>query len=243
MARLSPSQKMTLLSRMTSPFRDSRGALLVLILLLSGCRKAEVGFNRVPKEKDADFSASASAAGAAVPASAPHPADTPIPAPTAAPGGAMNGTPVAVAAGPGLVWIASVSWQPKPLGTMRKGSFAIVGEAGATADLSITAFPGAVGGELANINRWRGQLALLPIEESDLAGSVTRLNQNGLVITLVDLASASPSNPQRILGAMVPYEGAMWFFKLTGPDALVTTTRPGFVEFLKTVKIAAPDAP
>ena len=46
-----------------------------------------------------------------------------------------------------------------------------------------------------------------------------------------------------MLGAMVPYEGAMWFFKLSGPDALVAATKPAFLEFLKTVKAAAPVLP
>ncbi|HEY8836407.1 MAG TPA: hypothetical protein VIO16_01750 [Dehalococcoidia bacterium] len=125
---------------------------------------------------------------------------------------------------------------------MRKGSFTVAGDAGATADLSITAFPGAVGGELANINRWRGQVSLPPIEEGELAAAVTRLSQNGLAFTVVDVVSTDAASPQRILGAMVPYEDAMWFFKLSGPGALVATTKPAFLEFLKTVK-AAPATP
>ena len=145
--------------------------------------------------------------------------------------------------GAGLAWTAPAEWQTKPLGMMRKGSYSVSGEGGATADVSITAFPGAVGGELANVNRWRGQVGLPPIEENVLASSVTRLAQNGLGITVVDLVSADPANPQRILGAMVPYEGAMWFFKLSGPDALVTKTKPAFLEFIKTVKAAESAAP
>ncbi len=123
---------------------------------------------------------------------------------------------------------------------MRKGSFTLAGEAGATADLSITAFPGAVGGELANINRWRGQVGLPPITDAELPAAATRFTANGLPFTVVDLAGADLANPQRILGGMTPYEGAMWFFKLTGPDALVAKAKPAFLDFLKTVKTTTP---
>ena len=64
---------------------------------------------------------------------------------------------------------------------------------------------------MANINRWRSQLSLLPIVEGDLDASVTHLSQGGLTFTLVDLAGTDTANPRRNLGAMVPCGDAMWF--------------------------------
>jgi hypothetical protein len=119
---------------------------------------------------------------------------------------------------------------------MRKGSYA-VSDAGAEADLSITAFPGDVGGELANVNRWRGQVSLPPLAEAEVASAVTRQNENGLAITIVDFAGTG-ANAQRVLGAIVPFQGATWFFKLLGPDAVVAKARPDFLAFVKTVKAA-----
>jgi hypothetical protein len=207
--------------------RPLLGALLFLSLLVAACRDSKVEAYRVPKEKDANFP---------VTTDAPAPLSAPVVAPAAS-GGDMG---VAPAADAGLTWVAPTSWQPKPLGAMRKGSYAISGAAGVTADVSITAFPGAVGGEFANINRWRSQLSLPPIAESDLAASETRFSQNGLTFTLVDLVSANAANPRRILGAMVSYGGAMWFFKLSGPDAFVATTKRTLLDFLMTVKPATP---
>jgi hypothetical protein len=199
------------------PRHTFRAALLFLSLLIAACRDSKVDAYRVPKENDANFPVAAdSSASSSVPAAAP------------------------AATNLGLTWTAPAGWQPKPLGVMRKGSYTITGTAGATADVSITAFPGAVGGEFANINRWRGQLSLPPIIESDLAVSSTHLGQNGLAFTLVDLASTGAANSRRILGAMAPYEGAMWFFKISGPDAFVATTKRAFLEFLATVKPATP---
>lgn len=204
--------------------RHAHRVALTLALLLAGCGKPDTASYRIPKEKDAEL-----------PASMTRPAAT-----AAAPGGPMAGTAVPTAGGPGLTWTAPAAWQAKPVGAMRKGSFTVTGAAGATADLSITAFPGAVGGELANLNRWRGQVALPPIAEGDLAAATTRFTANGLSFTVVDLAGADPANPQRILGGMTPYQDAMWFFKLTGPDALVARAKPAFLAFLQTVKPVAP---
>lgn len=212
-------------------------AVLALALLMGGCSKTEVTSYRVAKEKDAELPGSMTAPANTSPTPPEKLTSTPSPA---AAGADMAATPVPTAGGPGLTWTAPSAWQAKPVGAMRKGSFNVVGEGGATADLSITAFPGAVGGDLANINRWRGQVALPPITEADLPKATERFTANGLEFSVVDLASADPANSQRILGGMTPYQGAMWFFKLTGPDALVAGAKPAFLDFLKTVKAATP---
>lgn len=206
--------------------------LLFLLLAVGGCRDDQVAAYRVPKETKP--------AGESVPSGGEA---SPIPAPatsaeTVAPADNMAATPVAVASGAVLTWTAPPAWSSKPLGPMRKGSFTILGAEGASADLSITAFPGAVGGEWANINRWRSQLSLPPIAESEVALASTRLVVDGLTFTVVEIAGTG-DQPQRILGAMTPFDQSMWFFKLTGPDALVAAEKPAFLAFLKTVKAPA----
>ncbi len=206
-------------------------AFTALTLLFVACRDPKVTAYRVPKEKDPQMGPAAPAADAnAAPAASARP-----PGPSGA-GATMAATPVATASGAGLIWTAPGSWKAKAASAMRKGSYA-VGDAGAEADLSITAFPGEVGGELANINRWRGQVSLPPLAEADVAAHVTRLNENGLAIVIIDAAGAG-ANAQRVLGAIVPFEGATWFFKLLGPDAVVAKARPEFLAFVKTVKAA-----
>lgn len=141
----------------------------------------------------------------------------------------MAAQPVATAAGQALVWTAPSDWTPKAGSAMRKGSYAVSGPEGA-ADLSITAFPGDVGGDLANVNRWRGQLQLPPV--AALEGSAETLEVNGLRLLVFDAGNGG----SRILGAIVPRPGETWFFKLTGPDALVARAKPAFLEFLHTVR-------
>jgi hypothetical protein len=196
--------------------------LLALSLSLAACREEKVESYRVPKEQDPEMPM-AEAAGS-----------TP-PGVTAAGAGTMAGASVDVAAGPGLTWTAAAGWRAKPASAMRKGSYDVPGEGGAAADLSITAFPGDVGGMLANVNRWRGQVRLQPLSDADLDSAITRLDQNGLSFAVVDF----PGDQQRILGAMVSFGGDTWFFKLMGPDAVVGAAKPAFLEFLKTVKPSA----
>lgn len=147
----------------------------------------------------------------------------------------MANTAVPTAGGGELKWTAPPHWQSKTASSMRKATYLIVGADGATADLSVTAFPGAVGGELANVNRWRGQLQLPPLAEAELDGAVSRITVNGLHVTLVDLTGGPADKPQRMLGAIVPSNGANWFFKLTGPAILVANEKSAFLAFVQTL--------
>lgn len=142
------------------------------------------------------------------------------------------GAIAASAAIPTLKWEAPAHWQAKPATALRKATYTLPGVAGDSAELAVTAFPGAVGGELANINRWRGQLQQPPIPEAALAGAVTRLTVRGLPVAVVEFSGAGG---QRLLGAIVTHGEATWFFKLTGPDALVAAEKPAFLSFLQTL--------
>ena len=65
-----------------------------------------------------------------------------------------------------------------------------------------------------------------------------RQEHDGLKFGLVELVGTG-DNPQRILGAYVPFNGATWFFKLSGPDAVVTKAKPDFLTFVQSIKPAA----
>jgi hypothetical protein len=120
---------------------------------------------------------------------------------------------------------------------MRRGSFTIRSESDATADLSIIAFPGAAGGLVENLNRWRGQVGLATLDAAQVTAQTTVVKTAaGLEFTVADLAAEGSGPRQRLLGAIANYGGETWFFKLIGPDALVARTKPAFLAFLNTVK-------
>ena len=148
----------------------------------------------------------------------------------------MANTAVRQATGPGVQWTAPSHWQSQTPTAMRKATYTVTGKDDTTGELSVTAFPGDVGGELANVNRWRGQLQLAPLGEADLASSVTRQTIHGLAVTLVDLTSDSTGTPQRLLGAIVPVDDATWFFKFTGPPALLEQEQAAFTSLIQSIQ-------
>jgi hypothetical protein len=215
-------------------------------LILFGCRDPKIASYRVAKEASAELPATAPVhASAAEPQAMPPPpmsAPAGVPGAAPSPGSAHDSLGLQTASGAGLSWTADANWQAKPAGGMRKASYTVTGEGGATADLAVTAFPGDVGGEIANVNRWRGQVGLAPLSDADALASIQRIETNGLKVGVVDVA-AEGATATRLIGAFVPYEGATWFFKLLGPDAVVAKQKPAFLEFLKTIKPAAAATP
>ena len=224
---------------MISPRRYSTPVLLLSLLAASGCRDREIVTYRAPKDPAPVVQPAppkASMAGE-LPEGHPPIGQSTNPGPT----GAMPaGGSLAAAEGNALTWTAPVHWQAKPLTSFRKGSYSVPGEGGAAADLAITAFPGDTGGLFANVNRWRGQIGLPPVAESGLEAAIQRLDVNGFKIILFDATGTANGQPMRLLGAMVPHEGQTWFFKLTGPEAIVAKEQSAFREFLSTIKAAQP---
>lgn len=212
---------------------------LVTLIVVSGCRDAKISTYRVPKESPPPAAANAASAdphaGLGIP-----PVNASAPA-SSAPAN-MASTPVPTAAGGDLTWTAPTQWQPRPASAMRKATFIIPGDqAGEQAELSVAAFPGDVGGNLANVNRWRQQLQLAPISAAELESALTHLHAGDLHIDVAELlgpAAADGKSRQRVLGAIVPHNGATWFFKLTGPDTLVTREKDAFLAFLQTLQPA-----
>jgi hypothetical protein len=214
--------------------RVSTLTLAVSLLLAAGCRDRQITAYHAPKDAAPAAPASPGMEDTNnLPPGHPPvgPAAADASAGTSGAGGNMAGTAVPTAGGQALTWTAPANWTPKSLGSMRKGSYSVKGEAG-EADLSITAFPGAVGGLEANLNRWRGQVGLPPLPPAEVATAIERISSNGLEIIVADYGN----NGSRLLGAIVPYGGDSWFFKLTGPDALVAHEKQAFLDFLRTVK-------
>jgi hypothetical protein len=151
------------------------------------------------------------------------------PAPVPAAGAAMS-VPPPPADAPLLRWKAPADWQAKAASAMRKGSYTVGG-----AEVAITVFAGDVGGVLANVNRWRGQVGLAPVDEAGLDAVTTQLTSNGLHFIATDAAGAGTA-ATRIVAVLVPWQGSTWFFKLTGPNDAVGLAKPAFLEFIQTVE-------
>jgi len=140
----------------------------------------------------------------------------------------MDSVAVPAEGGANLLWQAPADWQAQAGRPMRKASYAT----GSGAEVAITAFPGDVGGILANVNRWRGQAGLGPIDDAGLAQATTAVESQGLRLIVVDVEGGSAP----LVAALVPWNGATWFFKLTGSAGAVAQAKPAFLAFLKTIR-------
>ena len=219
-----------------------------LVMLVTGCRDREITAYRAPKEAAPALPGAPAArantndlppghppiGGQGQPAQAGQPAAA---EPAANPMAAMAAQSVPTSSGANaLSWTAPAGWQAKAPGSIRKGSYTIPGDGGAAGDLSITAFPGDTGGLVANVNRWRGQVGLPSIADAEVQASLQHVDANGLHMEIVVLTGAGNS----LLGAIVPHLGQTWFFKLLGPEAIVSREKPAFLEFVRTIKPTQP---
>jgi len=134
-------------------------------------------------------------------------------------------------------WQVPAGWQPAAATTMRLASFVIEGTGGQKGDLSVVVLGSKGGGALANVNRWRGQLSLDPLDEAGLSREgVALTTPAGDAALVVDLSGKGAFEGQRILGAIVERADRAWFYKLTGPSALVDAQKDAFLGFLRSVK-------
>ena len=188
--------------------------LLCLAAVLAGCGRNDAQVYRVAKEQP--------------PAASPAP-------------GLPAGHPDIASGQPKLQFKVPAGWQEVPPGEIRLASFRVAGAGGKQAEVSVVPLPGPAGSDLDNVNRWRGQVGLLPVaaeELSELAQTVEVARQEA---PLYEQAGPVPGSGEtnRILAAVLRRGGIAWFFKMTGDDALVAQQKPEFLEFLKSLNLAA----
>jgi hypothetical protein len=192
--------------------------MLSLVAALVGCGRSDVQVNYVPKEK-----------------------------PAAQENAMPHNHPDTAGGKPTLQWKLPMDWETAPAGQMRLASFRVKGADVNKADISIIPLPGKAGNDLDNVNRWRGQIGLVPVDEAEFAKLGEPVTITGQAGQLYDLAGQAPGSTEkrRILAAILRQEDTAWFFKMTGEDELVAKQKPAFVEFLKSLSFeaAAPAAP
>jgi hypothetical protein len=149
--------------------------------------------------------------------------------------------PIQPPEGAPLQYTLPPGWQEKPLTPMRLASFKAVAPNRKETDVSVVSLPGIAGGDLANVNRWRGQVNLGPIDEDTLAKTAEHVKVNGHDYLVVDLVSdarmGEQKEKQRILAAILDESDRSWFIKMTGEDAAVESQKSAFTDFLRSLKI------
>ena len=172
------------------------------------------------------------------------PTPPPAVAPAAMPANMPDGLPVPDNSGqPSLKYTLPAGWVEKTPTQMRVASFGIAQDS-KQADVSVIPLGGTAGNDLANVNRWRGQVGLAALPESDVANLAEKVTVGEAPADLYDLAGTAPGSgeAQRILGVILHREDTAWFFKMTGEAGLVEQQKSAFIAFLKSLQFGAPAA-
>jgi hypothetical protein len=97
---------------------------------------------------------------------------------------------------------------------------------------------------LENVNRWRKEIGLGPVEKDQLAELVHEINVNGKTSQYFELIPepAKPAESQAkeaTIAAAVPGGRMIWFFKMRGDRELVLAQRDQFKTFLNSIRFAS----
>jgi hypothetical protein len=100
------------------------------------------------------------------------------------------------------------------------------------ADVSVTVLPGDAGGELANVNRWRGQIGLPPIDGAALAAARKPVKTGAGAVSLYDFTGGD----KRLIAGLTLVDGNSWFVKLTGEAGPVGQARKDFLRLVESLR-------
>ncbi|TSA34151.1 MAG: hypothetical protein D4R65_06665 [Verrucomicrobiaceae bacterium] len=164
-------------------------------------------------------------------------APDPMAAAPAAPLPSMPSAAPAVPAAPEpqkeqIKWEVPAGWNAGAAAAMRYASFAVAGQNGEKADISVSVFGGDGGGDLGNVNRWRSQIGLGEVADGELKSLVVPVAGKDSEILTVDMTGPKG----RILAGWARIGGRSWFFKLIAPDQLAGSEKAGFQKFLESVQ-------
>ena len=132
------------------------------------------------------------------------------------------------------VWEVPAGWELGAAQSMRLATYRIPTEGGVI-ELSVSELPGPAGGLLSNVNRWRGQIGLKPLDS--LAGQIKTVAAPAGEVRLVDFTG---SQDKRIAGAVLTDGSGSLFFKLTGSKAAVAAAKPAFLAFVRSLRRGRP---
>jgi hypothetical protein len=133
---------------------------------------------------------------------------------------------------PPIKWTIPQGWSEVPPSSMRYASFSAPAGDGSKIDISVVTFPGDGGSDADNINRWRGQMGLAPVDANAVTSQVTPLKTGDMTFSTTDIAG----DKTRTIAAWTRRDGRVWFFKATGPTAAVEKEKPNFVKFIESVR-------
>jgi hypothetical protein len=132
---------------------------------------------------------------------------------------------------PGIDYKAPEGWTEVPASSMRYASFNATGANGGKIDISVVTFPGDAGSDADNVNRWRQQIGLPPVDEKAIGSLVVPVKTDNAEFSSLDMKSGD----SRVIAAWTRRDGRSWFFKMSGPAPALETEKPKFLDFIRSI--------
>lgn len=141
--------------------------------------------------------------------------------------GEQPATAEAAPSAPMKNWKKPDTWTQVAPGQMVLAAY----DVGGKAKVTVTSFPGDVGGLTANVNRWRGQVGLPSASEAEIKSGLQEVDlADGSRGTLVDLKGPN----LRLLALIVKRGDQTWFYRVSGEDAAVGAEKDRLIQFAAT---------
>jgi len=143
---------------------------------------------------------------------------------------------------PSLTFNTPEGWEEKPASMMRDISLSF-GENG-EGEAYVARLPGAGGGLLANVNRWRQQMGAeeLTQEEVDALPEKLLFGQPAKFIEIdgafAGMGGGEKQPDYRMLGVILASDAGAVFVKMTGPKSLVKENATAFDTFIKSIDVS-----
>lgn len=162
----------------------------------------------------------------------PHGAPAQMPPVAGSPTGDVPVPPTPTRA---LKWTLPKGWTQEMVGGMRFAT--LRPPAPGTIDASVVVLPGTAGGELSNVNRWRGQIGLPPIDEAALGRSRQEVKSKAGNLAVFDFTGEGQARSRMVTGILMTPDGSTWFFKLVGDEGPVAASKPEFIRLMESLRL------
>jgi hypothetical protein len=133
---------------------------------------------------------------------------------------------------PPIKWHTPENWTAVSPSAMRYASFTASVDNGEKIDISVVTFPGDGGSDPDNINRWRGQIGLPPLDRNAVSSQIAPLKTADTTFSTTDIVGAKG----RTIAAWTRHDGLALIYKATGPNAAVEKEKPNVVNFIESVR-------
>jgi len=135
-------------------------------------------------------------------------------------------------------WTPPPGWESLPPTALLKGRYRWPGTASRPPLLlEISSFPGAAGGLIVHVNRWRKELGYeTPIDEEGLDRLMSARPIDGRVAAVVDIRNEAADPPLRLVATAIRHAGQSWFFKISGASPEVERKLPDYEGHLESLR-------